>query len=71
MTQQEFAATYHMKHLRVHYPDSDSFEGLCTAALLETTEGCPILGILARPGEWRTYALDADLSELQYFTVVG
>jgi hypothetical protein len=69
MTQKEFEDTYHMKRVKVAYPDGFHGVGFCTAALLDY-ESHPLLAIDCGPGQWNTFQLQDDLSDLQYFTVI-
>lgn len=69
MTQGEFEKQFHWKRVRVAYPSGFHGEGMCTAALLDTEDG-PILAIDCGPGQWNTFRLADDLSDLQYFTVI-
>jgi hypothetical protein len=77
VTQQEFANTYHRKRVRVVYPNTEPFEGIVTAALLDYGEnGRDIIAVmsddgpppLGPPSSWRTYEITPE--ELQYFTVL-
>ena len=69
MTQREFEERYLWKQVRVAYPKGFHGNGVCTAALL-AHESFPLIAIDCGRGQWNTFQLADDLSDLQYFTVL-
>ena len=72
MNQKEFEDRYYHRVVRIKgelWPDLRGMTGYVTAALLKH-EKTPLIAIWTTGGEWNTFNLDPDLSELSEFEIL-